>query len=83
MGNACHGVSVLSNLVLHRRRYHVDLPHGDCFEPELRHLQQAMAAEKREKAKKLYLANDMLRLSVDALFRYDRQLLIFQCGCHG
>jgi len=75
MDSTCHSVSVLSNLVLYRRRYHVDLSHGGCLEPELRHLQQTMAAE-TEKEKKLHLANGVLRLSAYALLRRDRQLLI-------
>lgn len=82
MDNTCHSVSVLSDLVLHRRRLHVDLPHGSCLEPELRHLQQTMAAE-TEKEKGLHPANGVLGLSAHALLRRDRQLFILQRSCYG
>lgn len=81
-GSAYHSVSILSDLVLHRRRHHVDLHHGDCLESGLRLLQQAMAAE-TEKEKKLHQSNGTLKFSGHALFRRDQQLLIFQRDYHG
>lgn len=81
MDNTCYCLFILSNLVLHRRRYHVDLSYGDRLESELRYLQQAMATE-AEKEKEFYLANDPAELSPWALFRPYWQLFVFQRGYH-
>lgn len=82
MDSSCHSISILSDLILHRRRYHVDLPHGGYLESQLRHFQQAMAAE-TEKKKKLLPTYSLLRLSSHALLRRNRELLILQRGYYG
>lgn len=60
MDSSCYCLSILSDLILYRRRHHVDLSHGGCFEPELRYLQQAMATE--TKKEKFCPADDVFRL---------------------
>lgn len=82
MDSPCYCLSIVPDLVLHRRRFHVDLSHGDRFESELRYLQQAMATE-TEKEKKFCPADDGFRLSSYALLHRHRQLFVFQCGYHG
>jgi len=81
MDNTCYCLFILPDLVLYRRRYHVDLSYGDRFESELRYLQQTMATE-TEKEKEFYLANDVVKLSPYALFRPYWQLFVFQRSYH-